>query len=586
MAEKTFTKGKERDLESTVEMLQRMLNSWGIDVEVDSHLNPLPNVHALQLRDKACSVMVANGNGSSEKAALASALGNFFTRLSSDDFFADYYLGGAIAAGAFVHSPDEQWFTDEEDEMPEGLLNEALWDDVYDPEADLEPEELIDVNSGADDERGICALPFERLSDGETVYFPVNIIQNLYAGNGTASGSSANEARVLALSEICENYTKKKVIAEGISLPEIPAAVIARFPDIEASVAALKAEGFNLRIADASLGGRYPVLSAALIRPETGGVLVSFGAHPCFETALERAVMKVLQGHSLKQIGDSQVPTFDMKAVAESPNLVGHLTGGTGLISYDFFKQEPDHGFVDWNHDVDAQGQFDLLSKAIDESGFEIYSAQQRYQDIHTCRVIVPGMSEIYPVEDLAWNNNNEGVEYREQLLSLDKLGPEGWQSVLEDLEDGGLSDTRNVAELIGVAADEGTEWALLQVGTLKGMLALALEAYEKAMEWVDWSLCVGQISPMQRQHFQCIKALLTIVLDDEKSFASYRDSLQLLYGAETLQRCVDLVQSKTQFLGLHFPGLSLEGFETHQALLEGYKKLHRAKQESWSQHG
>ncbi len=581
MAEKTFTKGKERDLESTIEMLQSILNSWGIDVEVDSHLNPVPHVHSLQLRDKACSVMVANGNGTSEKAALASALGNFFTRLSSDDFFADYYLGKEIASSAFVHSPDEKWFIDEEGEMPEELLDEALWD-VYDPEADLEPEELVDLNSGAD-ERGVCAVPFVRQSDAETIYFPVNIIQNLYAGNGTATGNSANEARVQALSEICENYTKKKVIAEGLSLPEVPAAVIARFQDIDASVAALKAEGFNLRIADASLGGVYPVLSVALIRPETGGVLVSFGAHPYFETALERAVTKLLQGRELASVDGFQVPSFNLKAVAESHNLVGHLTEETGLIAYDFFKQEPDHGFVDWNHDVDAQGQFDLLSKIIDESGHDIYIAQHQYQDIHTCRVIVPGMSEIYPVEDLAWNNNNEGAEYREQLLSLDKLGIEGWESVLEDLEDEGLSDTKKVAELIGVAADEDTEWALLQVGTLKGMLALALEEYEKAMEWIDWSLHLGQISPMQRQHFQCIKALLTIVLDDEKSFASYRDSLQLLYGAETLQRCVDLVQSKTQFHGLHFPGLSLEGFKTHLTLLEGYKKLHRAKQEGWS---
>jgi ribosomal protein S12 methylthiotransferase accessory factor len=112
-------------------------------------------------------------------------------------------------------------------------------------------------------------------------------------------------------------------------------------------------------------------------------------------------------------------------------------------------------------------------------------------------------------------------------------------------------------------------------------MLALALEDYEKALEWNSWSLHIGELNQEDKQHHHCINALLEIVMDDEKSYGSYRESLELLYGAKTLQTCVDLVQSKTQFHGLHFPGLSLDGFETHQALLAGYKKLHKAKEKS-----
>ena len=77
------------------------------------------------------------------------------------------------------------------------------------------------------------------------------------------------------------------------------------------------------------------------------------------------------------------------------------------------------------------------------------------------------------------------------------------------------------------------------------------------------------------------MNALLEIVMDDEKVFSDYKGSLELLYGTQTLQECIDLVQGETHFHGLHFPGLSLDGFETHQALLEGYKKLHKAKEKS-----
>ncbi len=580
MADKTFIKGKDRDLESTIETMHAKLEAWDIHVEEASWFNPVPYVHSLHIRDKACGLMFTNGKGASKKSCLASALGEYFERMSCNYFFADYYLGEEISNGEFVHYPNEKWFVDEDDEMPEGLLDEELWE-FYDPEDDLEPENIFDLNSGVG-ERGICALPFERQSDSETIYFPVNIIGNLYVSNGMAAGNSVNEARTQALSEIFERYTKNKIIAEGISLPEIPVEVIARFPHIEESIAQLKAHGFNLRIADASLGGVFPVISVTLMNPKDGSVLASFGAHPCFEVALERTVTELLQGRGVDQVDDFQVPSFNKAEVADNHNLVEHFINSTGLISYDFFKKETDYEFVDWNHDADTHSEFDYLCKIIHERDLEIYIADYQHLDVYTCRIIVPGMSEIYPVEDLMWSNNNEGAHYREYLLSLDTLGEEGWESVLENLEDEGLQDVQKVAEFIGVATDPGTGWASLQVGTLKGMLALALEDYEKAMEWNSWSLHIGELNQEEKQHHHCINALLEIVIDDEKSYASYRGSLELLYGTQTLQECVDLVQGKTQFHGLHFPGLSLEGFTTHQELLDGYKKLHKAKQENW----
>ncbi len=579
MADKTFIKGKDRDLESTIQTMHDKLNAWGIEVEEASWLNPVPYVHSLHIRDTSCGLMFTNGKGATPKSTLASALGEYFERLSCNYFFADYYLGEEISSGDFVHYPNEKWFVDEDGEMPEGLLDEELWD-FYDPEGDLEPENIFDFNSGTG-ERGICALPFVRQRDKETIYFPVNIIGNLYVSNGMAAGNTENEARVQALSEICERYVKNKIIAEGISLPEIPQEVIARYPHIEASIEKLKEHGFNLRVADASLGGVYPVISVTLMNPQDGSVLASFGAHPCFEVALERTVTELLQGRGIDQVDDFQVPSFNRAEVADNNNLVEHFINSTGLISYHFFREESDYPFVDWNHDADTESEFAYLCSVIQEQGHDIYIVDYKHLDVYACRIIVPGMSEIYPVEDLLWSNNNEGAHYREYLLSLDKLGEEGWESVLENLEDEELQDVMKVAEFIGVAPDPGTRWASLQVGTLKGMLALALKEYDKALEWNSWTLHIAELSQAEKRHHQCLNALLEIVIDDEKVFADFRASFELLYGAQTLQECIDLIQGDSQFHGLHFPGLSLEGFDTHQALLASYKKLHRAKEEN-----
>ena len=88
----------------------------------------------------------------------------------------------------------------------------------------------------------------------------------------------------------------------------------------------------------------------------------------------------------------------------------------------------------------------------------------------------------------------------------------------------------------------------------------------------------MADISASERQHHNCLAALLEIVMDDEKVFSQYKKSLELLYGEATVTECIALIQGDQHFQGLHFPGLSLEGFVKHTALLEGYNKLQKAK--------
>lgn len=159
---------------------------------------------------------------------------------------------------------------------------------------------LVDHNSG-NVERGICTLPFIRLSDGVRIWFPVNIIGNLYVSNGMSAGNTPPEARTQALAEIVERYVKFRVLSEGLCLPEVPESVIARFPKIAADIAALREAGYGILVRDASLGGQYPVMNVTLLNPQDQGCYCSFGAHPRFEIAPERALTELLQvgAHSM-----------------------------------------------------------------------------------------------------------------------------------------------------------------------------------------------------------------------------------------------------------------------------------------------
>lgn len=579
MTEKTFIKGKDSDLETSITTMQAKLKSFGFDIEEASWLNPVSNVYSVHIRDKSCPIMFTNGKGSTKKACLASALGEYFERLSCNYFFADFYLGEKHSSSDFVHYPNEKWFDSEGEEMPEGLMDESLWAH-FDPNNELSPAMLVDTNSGVG-ERGICAVPYLRLRDGKSIYIPINVIGNIFVSNGMSAGNTQNEARVQGLSEVFERFVKNMIISEGVCLPDVPEAVIDRFPKIKVAIEELRRHGYGLKIADASLGGQFPVMSVTLINPKDGSVFASFGAHPSFEVALERTVTELLQGRSLDQLDVFHPATFDLEEVASPANLEMHFIDSSGYISNDFFRNEPDYAFFDWDHDQATADEFSYLSNKIHDMGFDIYIADYNHLDVYACRILVPGMSDIYPVDELVWENNNEGALFREDFLTLNDGDPEYWLDILDRLDEGGYNDQTPVAPFIGLAPDPGTLWADIRLGEIKAMLCLAAQD-EQAIDWIDWCLALDQASESTIRHYRCLKALLSIKWDDEREYDDYRDGLIMMFGQDNVDDGIAIVEGEKLFHNLHCPGLGLKGFERHTKLLEGYEKLQQAKANNW----
>jgi ribosomal protein S12 methylthiotransferase accessory factor len=394
-----------------------------------------------------------------------------------------------------------------------------------------------------------------------------------------SAGNTKSEARVQALCEIYERYVKNKIIAEAISLPQIPLEVLERYPTIQASIIKLQEYGYNLRICDASLGGVYPVISVTLINPKDGSVFASFGSHPCFEVALERTVTELLQGRTLDMLDDFQVPSFNQDEVADPQNLETHFINATGLLSYEFFKESADYPFVDWDYDESIEAQWKYLLEIAQKDELDIYITDYGHLGVYACRMIVPSMSEIYPVEDLLWSNNNEGAFFREAFLSLDSLDNIQLEDILEILEDIEHSDMLKIAEFIGVIPDKNTVWETLQLGELKAMIYLALGDYENAKSWITWSIYFAQFDEQRAKLYRCLDALLHIKIEEE-NLEEYASSLIQMYSKEIFDLAEDIIAKKIKFHGLHFSGLSLEGFTRHQELLDAYGKLHLVKEQ------
>ena len=577
----TIIAGKDLPLEETIANMSGILAGLGMKIEIASWRNIVPNVWSLHIRDAQSPMCFTNGKGSSKESALASALGEFIERLNCNFFYNDQFWGEDIANAEVVHYPDEKWFMPGPNgEMPEGVLDEYTLE-IYDPEEELLGTHLYDTNSGKT-ERGICSLPFVRQSDAEVVYFPSNLIENLYLSNGMSAGNTLAEAQVQCLSEIFERAVKREILEGELTLPDVPQEVLAKYPSILAGIQGLEEQGFPVLVKDASLGGQYPVMCVTLMNPRTGGVFASFGAHPSFEVALERSLTELLQGRSFEGLNDLPRPTFSSNAVTEPNNFVEHFIDSSGVVSWRFFSAKSDYDFVEW--DFTNQGQnsnadeADALFGILENMGKEVYMAIYQHLGATACRILVPGYSEIYLVEDLVWDNTNKALLYREDILNLHRLDDEQLEALVERLEECELDDYTEIKTLIGIEFDDNTEWGQLTLLELKLLIYLALEQFEEAKDLVEAFLQYNTNTVERGLFYQCMNVVLEVMLDDDMELEEYEANFRRMFGDERMDAVIGTVEGRIRFYGLTETSMKLEGLDRHLRLIDSYKKLHAAR--------
>lgn len=577
----TYIPGKDLPLEQTIANLSEILAGLGMKIEIASWRNIVPNVWSLHIRDAQSPLCFTNGKGATKESALASALGEFIERLNCNFFYNDQYWGEEIANAPFVHYPDERWFQPgPKDALPEEILDEYCLD-IYNPDGELRGSHLYDTNSG-NTERGICSLPFVRQSDGETVYFPSNLIENLYLSNGMSAGNTLAEAQVQCLSEIFERAVKREILEGELALPDVPQEVLAKYPGILAGIKGLEEQGFPVLVKDASLGGAFPVMCVTLMNPRTGGVFASFGAHPSLEVALERSLTELLQGRSFEGLNDLPRPTFESQAVTEPNNFVEHFIDSSGVVSWRFFSAKADFEFVEW--DFSGQGDDSNVKEAqtlfgiLEEQGKEVYMAVYEHLGATACRILVPGYSEIYPVEDLIWDNTNKALAFRADILNLHSLNIVRLKSLLKRLEACEVDDYTDITTLIGIEFDDNTVWGQLTLLELKLLINLAVKRFETAKELVEMFLQYNDNTVERGLFYQALNAALEVHLDEELEMADFEANFRRMFGNERMDAVLGSLDGSVRFYGLTPTSLKLEGLDKHLRLIESYKKLHQAR--------
>ena len=328
-------------VEESIAKMESVLSDVGCKTTLSQEKHPLENCYSVNLASvEAPQHIYSNGKGAVSAASMASALGEYIERLQTNNFFIDFHLPNR------KYFPDEKVFSFEGDYLNDDLRS------FYNPDGELQPEDLVDFNSDYDD--AIVALPFINKSSGKKVYIPLNILSNLYLSNGLATGNTPQESQVQALSEIFERYAKIEIIKNGYSLPTFPDDIIEPFSRLNSDLISLRKLGYIVEVLDASLGGKYPVTAISLINPDKSTLFVSFGAHPILEVSLERTMTELMQGRGLDDLGSFEIPTFDMRFIADSSNLESHFVDSNGKIGFNFMSAVKSFEYSPWCYNGDG----------------------------------------------------------------------------------------------------------------------------------------------------------------------------------------------------------------------------------------
>ena len=585
----TTIAGKDAALEDTLSRFKQVAQELKLDLVEEQWLNPLPDLWSVHLSIANCPAIYSNGKGSTQDAALCSAYGEIFERLATHMSFSDFYLGQTNADAKFVHFSDEKWteiIDSEEDAegiegcpIPNDILNVKLRK-LYGNKGDLTLENLVDIQS-CSFERGVCSIPFTNARNGEVVYFPVNLLDNLYASNGMSAGNSEYEALVQGLSEIIERYVKAKIIREGLSLPQVPDKIIEKYPKSYATLKALQSDELKAICYDASLGGKYPVVCVVLFNQSNGTTVASFGSHPIFEVALDRTLTELMQGRTFSDLDGFDEPSFDLEQTSSIINIESHFVDSTGLLPMMMFKKQPMFKFVAWDFDGSTHDQYKALRYIIDKLGFDIYIRTYQNLGVPVYRIVVPGMSEIYPFDDLIYNNTNSYIIFQEAILGLpnSQETPETYLDYLDELESENIDDDALLPKILGLLPDDDSPWKTLRFGELKCLIALEANDYERALDFARWTVLFNQtIFDLQRLRFyQCLIKVLECKLDKHLKLDDFSEAIELIYGADTFKKVMAHINHEQKFNDLCTSDLELSNFKAHQELIKVYDIIKNA---------
>lgn len=154
-----------------------------------------------------------------------------------------------------------------------------------------------------------------------------------------------------------------------------------------------------------------------------------------------------------------------------------------------------------------------------------MYLREYTYLDFYSCQMIVPDFSEVYPIDDMVYNNKNNGKLIRDMILNFEKYDI---NDILDEIDS--LDNSLNIQLYIGVIFEEN-----FTMGDFKAQMLLLLEEYDDALEILEFG----------NNKLGHLVAQLIRMQNDELNWEDYESALNDVYGKEKIEKAVNIIEGK-----------------------------------------
>jgi ribosomal protein S12 methylthiotransferase accessory factor len=309
--------------------------------------------------------------------------------------------------GRPVTFPDEKEMSLEEAVLAGGALLEDTFRHIHvvdggigflmPPVKDMLKE--WDFACNGSEQKTFTMLPYENLTTGKKEWMPEALSRAYYFTNGSCAGNTKKEALIQGLSEILERYATDRIMVKRLTPPVIPDEKLKEIPSLWNIIEKMRSyENYSLRIVDASCGMGLPVVGAILTDRRTGKVLVRFGAHPRFETALERCLTEQMQGRHIERL--EHTPEFDLTRDDKTgffENRFNFAKAACGMFPSEIFAGAPSWEYTEFKEvGEDTDELYDFMLGFFSGLSFHPYVRDCSFTGFPTYHIIVPGMSMVF----------------------------------------------------------------------------------------------------------------------------------------------------------------------------------------------
>jgi ribosomal protein S12 methylthiotransferase accessory factor len=239
-----------------------------------------------------------------------------------------------------------------------------------------------------------------------------------------------------------------------------------------------------------------------------------------------------------------------MDIVSDSFNLESHFVDSNAKHAFGFLSSKKSFEFSPWKYEVEMD-EFEFLTDIAKEMGKEIYLREYDYLGFYSCQMLIPSISEVYPMEDLVYNNKNSAKAIRDMVLNSSDYDA-------EDILDAviSLDDSLNMDKYIGVIFKNNFTMA-----EFKAHIYLLLDERDAALDFLQFSA---------KKDAKVISELI-YMQEEGLEYEEYKEALFNVFSKESVERAQKILCNEESFIDLTL-------HDDYHNMLEMYEKLEKKK--------